>query len=439
MNAEIQTVSPTRSVLVLSATTDEAGKVRAEIVREYASRASIPGFRPGKAPAALVERKFADRIAADAAARLESRTYENAVKENDLDVAEIVSVDDRKTAEDGSVSFRVTVDLSPKFDLPPLEGIPVDDKDTAVTDEQVDARIESFRRAVADFADMPEGAAAAKDDMLEIDYSGKTADGKPLAEAFQGVEAFAAKTGAWLTVDSDYFMVPGIPKAMAGRKVGDTVEVPVEFPKDFFKDELKGVAATYTVTVKAGRRLALPDAADPAFLKRAGVADADELRKRVRESLEAEGKRADRVRRVNQIAKWLASSVSFELPQGALERETENALSELLRFNMDKGVAKEDLSKERERLQSAAREQAAERLRTDFVLDAARAKLGVTLSQEEFSGWVNQMVRARGYSADQIKELGKNREQLRRFYAVALREKVLAGLLKTAKPTAGVQ
>lgn len=438
MNVEIQSVSPSRSVLAITASAEDAKTVRAEVVREYASRASLPGFRAGKAPASLVERKFADRIAAESTARLEGRSYDKAVDENKLDVLEIVSVDDRATAADGSVSFKVTVDLTPKFELPALEGIPVDDQDTAVTDEQVQERIDSIRRSMSEYVDMPEGEPARKDDSLVVSFSGRTEDGKPLAEAFPGTEAFAEKESAWVVVDGDYFIVPGVPKALVGAKTGDVKEIPVEFPKDFFKDELKGVKAVYTVTVKSAKRMQPPEL-DEAFFKKFDVADEAQFRSRVRESMERAAKQDDRVRRVNQIARHLARSVSFDLPQAALERETEEILAGLLRYNMDKGVAKEDLSKERERLQETAREQAAERLRTDFALDAARDKLGVQLSGDEFNGYLNEVVRRQGLNSAQIKELAKDRVRLRRYHAVATREKVLAELLKTAKPTAGVK
>ncbi len=438
MNVEIQSVSPTRSVLSITASPDEAKAARASVVRDYAARATISGFRPGKAPASIVERKFADRIAADAEARVEGQSYDKAVKENSLDVLEVISVDDRATAPDGAVSFKVTVDLRPKFELPSLEGIPVDDEDTAVTDAGVQERVDSIRRSLAEYADMPEGESTLPDDSLTISFEGRAEDGRPLDEAYPGCEAFARKDSAYAVAGSDYFMVPGVPKALVGVKPGDKVEVPVEFPKDFFKDELKGVKAVYSVEVKSARRMKLPEL-DAEFFKKLSVNDEADLRARIREGMERDAKQADRVRRVNQIARFLANSVSFEVPQGALERQTEAILVDLLRFNMDKGVAKEDLSKERERLQDTARAQAEERLRTDFVLDAARDKLGVALTDDEFNGYVTEIARRERLTAPQIRELAKDRARLRHYHAVATREKVLAELLKTAKPTAGVK
>ena len=425
MNADIASESSTRSVLSVSATAEEAAKARAAVVKEYAAQAAIPGFRKGKAPAHLVEKQFADRIAADAAERIVRESFEKAVEEKKLKVFEIVAIDDRQTAPDGAVSFKATVDLVPEVKLPELDGIPVDDKDTAVSDADVQGQIDGFLRSQGTFADFEEGRAAAAEDMLQIDYAA-TVDGKPLAEAVPDAAAFAEKKGAWCTVGSDYFTVPGLPKLLEGRKVGETFEADVEFPADFYKESLRGVKAKYSVTVAGGRQFVVP-ALDEALLKRVGAASEEELRSRVRANLEASAKAADRARRLDQVARYAA----------ALERETENLLGNLLRFNMDKGVSKEDLSKEREKLSAAARERATDNLRIDFAVDAIRAERKIELSGDEFNAFLNRVIREQRLSEAQVKELSKNRMALRSYHRAATREKVLAALLEKAKPTAG--
>ena len=104
---------------------------------------------------------------------------------------------------------------------------------------------------------------------------------------------------------------------------------------------------------------------------------------------------------------------------------------------MDKGVSKEDLSKEREKLSAAARERATDNLRIDFAVDAIRAARGIELTNDEFTQFLNRVVREQRLSEAQVKELSKNRMALRNYHRAATREKVLAALLEKAKPTAG--
>ncbi len=438
MQAEIQTVSQSRSVLVLSAGAEEAKNVRDAVLKEMAKRAALPGFRPGKAPVDLVRRKFADRLAAESQSRLESNLFEKAVAENKLDVYDIVSVEDRKTEPDGSFSFKVTVDLRPDPKLPDLDGIPVDDEDTHVTDEAVQERIDSFRRSMGEYESLPEGTPAEKDDALQVSYAGRMEDGTPLEEVVPDAGIFAKNDNSRVYAGGDYYLIPGIPAAAVGKKAGDEFDVPVEFPADFFKDSLKGKKAVYAIKVASVSRIKLPEL-DEEFCKKLGVADADALRSTIRRNMEAEAAQSDRVRRVNQIARYLATASAFEVPASALERETDEQLSNLLRYNMDKGVAKEDLSKEREKLHETARQHAEERLRAAFAIDAAGKKLGVSLTEKEFSGYVNYLVRERNMNRAEIKELTRDRAALRRHHADALREKVLSELLKKARPTPGVK
>ena len=104
---------------------------------------------------------------------------------------------------------------------------------------------------------------------------------------------------------------------------------------------------------------------------------------------------------------------------------------------MDKGVSKEDLSKEREKLSAAARERATDNLRIDFAVDAIRAERKIELSGDEFNAFLNRVIREQRLSEAQVKELSKNRMALRSYHRAATREKVLAALLEKAKPTAG--
>ena len=439
MQAEIQTVSQSRSVLLLSAGAEDAKAIRDEVLKTLAKRASLPGFRPGKAPLALVQRKFADRIASEAQAKLESTAFEKAVADNKLDVFDIVSVEDRKTEPDGAFSFKVTVDLQPSPKLPALDGIPVDDEDTRVTDEAVQERIDSIRRSLGEYDPLPDGTPAEMDDSLQVSYVGRLEDGTPLAEAIPGAAGiFAQNDDSRVYAGSDYYLIPGVPAAVIGKKAGDAFDVPVAFPADFFKDELKGKKAIYAIKVASVSRIKLPEM-DEAFCKKVGVPDAETLRDNIRKNMEAAAAQGDRVRRVNQIARYLAASSSFEVPASALERETDEQLSNLLRYNMDRGVAKEDLSKEREKLHETARQHAEERLRASFAIDAAGRQLGTELTGEEFNGYLNHLVRERNMSQADIKELTRDRAALRRHHADALREKVLSELLKKAQPTPGVK
>ena len=432
MKIDTHSLSPSRLVLSIVSEKEDTDKVRAAIVAEFAKEAALPGFRKGKAPAAAVERAYGSRIRRETIDRAIRTSYEKAVEEKGLKVFEIVSIEPQPLAEDGTLSFKATVDLVPSFELPALEGIPVDGEDTAVTDAQVDERVEGIRKSFSTDTDIPAGEALAEDDTATVEYAG-TVDGKPLAEVVPDAGTFAANKNGWISAGSEYSVVPGLAKELLGKAVGAEGVLSVEFPADHYKESLRGVKADYAWKILSAKR-SVPAALDEAFFKKIGVADEAALRARVREGLEANAKAADRARRMQQVADFLVSATSFEAPAAALERETERLLGTLLERNMDRGVSKEDLSKEREKITETARAAAEKNLRTDLLLDAAGDKLGVTLSNEEFTGYLNAVLTRQRATPEQAKELTKNQAAMRSWFLRARREKVLSELLKTAKP-----
>lgn len=436
MNANVTSESSTRSVIEITLSAAEVAAKRAEIAKEYAAEAVIPGFRPGKAPVALVERKYASRILPAAGERAVREALDTVLKEHSLDLLEIVSSDPVDAPEIGGIAAKFTVDLEPKFNLPKLDGIPVDDADTKVTDEEVARSVEAVRRSRGTHVPMGEDGVLAEDDAARVDYVG-TLDGKPLEEAVPSGTAFAKRENAYFAVGGDYSFVPGLSASLAGRRPGEKYEFDAEFPADFYMEDLRGKKVHYAVTVRSAEKFVLPEL-DEAYFKGLGVADAADLEKRIRESMEGRAKAADRVRRLGQIAKYLGKAVSFDLPKAELERRTEGVLADLLRVNMDKGVAKEDLSKERERLQQAASAQAAERMRIDYVLDAVVRERKIEITPDQFNEYLNQIVRSSGMTSSEIAKFSRDRAALRAHHRAALRERALETLLESAAPTAGV-
>lgn len=436
MKVEIQSVSPSRSVLAITSEAADVAKIRAAIVKEYAAQASIPGFRKGKAPAAAVERAYGKRIDEAVEDRAVRTAYEKAVDDNGLKVFELLSVENRKVGGDGSVSFSATVDLVPSFELPATDAIPIDDKKTEVGDADVDREVESLRRAFAANKELAAGDALEAEDMARVDYAATVGD-KPLAEAVADAGSFAERKGAWCTVGSEHFLVPGLQKELLGKTVGANGLFEVEFPADFYKESLRGVKAVYAWTV-AGASRSIPAELGEEIFKKLGVKDEAELRDRIRQGLTANAETADRARHMQQVADYLAKAVSFELPARALEERTEHLLEHLLEANMNRGVSKEDLSKEREKLLAVARARAESDMRTDFVLDAVGEKLGIQLTNDQFAAYMNNFAANRRMNREQVKELTSDRAAMRNHFLHARREKILSELLKTAKPTAAV-
>src|ERR1051325_7772539 len=126
------------------------------IANNYARHARIPGYRPGKAPRQVIERKFRKEIHDELTKALVSRSYHEAIAEKQLRVVSLTDVGDVEFGEDRSMRFRATVVTAPEFDLPDYKNIEVQLPSTAVTEAEIDTAIERLRDQSADFVDVPE-------------------------------------------------------------------------------------------------------------------------------------------------------------------------------------------------------------------------------------------------------------------------------------------
>jgi len=436
MKTEIENTTASRIILSCTIEPDEMQNERNKVVRKFASTKSIPGFRKGKVPRDKLEKAFSGEIGIETINTAISTYYKNAAQELKLKIFEFIKIDDFEPGEDGSIQFKATLDLEPEFELPQYEGIPVDNQDTPTPDERVEEELKSLQQSRATYEDFTEDTVAAKDDMLNIAYSG-TIDGKPLAEAIPEAAAYATKESSWCTVGGEYYMIPGLPKELEGKKLGSEGKLTVEFPDDFYKEELKGKTVDYTYTVKEGRHLIIPELTE-AFLQTFNLKTEEELRERIRTHLEHAAKQQDKDRRFRQIIDFLVKATPFDLPLAQLERSTEDALNRLIQHRVRQGVSKEDIEAEREKLMEAARETADAQMRASFVIGRIVEKLETKLSDSEFNQYLNAFFADNRFTNAQAKKAVKDRDQMRTLYSEALKNKVLETLLEKAMPTDGM-
>lgn len=436
MKTEIKNTTASRIILSCTIEPDEMQHERNKIVRKFTSTKTIPGFRKGKVPRDRLVKAFSGEIERETINSAISTYYQNAATELKLKIFELINIDDVEPSADGSIQFKATIDLEPEFELPDYEGIPVDNQDTVITDERVDEELKSFRQSMATFEDFTDETIAAIDDMLNISYSGMI-DGKPLAEAIPEAAAYATKESSWCTVGSEYYMIPGLPKELEGAKLGTEGKMTVEFPSDFYKEELKGKTVDYTYTVKEGRHLIVPEITE-AFLQTLNLKTEEELRTRIRTHLEDTAKHQDKERRFRQIIEFLVKATPFDLPLAQLERSTEDALNRLIQYGVRQGVSKEDIETEREKLMETARETADAQMRTSFVIGKISEKLGTKLSDTEFNQFINEVFTDKRFTQAQAQKAVKDRDQMRALYTEALKNKVLETLLEKAMPSDGM-
>ena len=384
MKVEVEKHPGLISKLQIELPPEDVAKEWDAIANSFARVAKIPGYRPGKAPRAVIDKRFRKEIQEELTKKLVSKSYHEAVEREQLRVASLTNIEDVQFGENKSMRFRATVVTAPEFELPDYKQIPVQVPDTKVSDVDVDEALDRLRDQSADFVDVP-ARALEMGDFAVLDFEGSV-ESKPISEiAPQASKNLYGGKKFWLHLAADNFL-PKFCEQLIGQKPGETRLVIVHFPEDFMVKELAGKKADYAVTLRDIKEKVLP-AVDDAFAAKLvpGKTLAD-LRQMIEHDIEhAKEHDAERAKE-SQIVKFLHEQTQFELPPALLQNETRRALAELVQQNRERGVTDEMLKEKEKELIDGAASLAAHRLKTNFILHriAEREKIQVVKEDIDF-------------------------------------------------------
>ena len=347
---------------------DEVQPTYKKVLGMFLREVSVPGFRKGKVPMAVVKERFSGDITKECAAACFREFYPKAVKEAGLEVVRLQGVDEMQFAQETGCSFTAMVKVKPKFDLPKYKKLAIKPGDVTVTDAQVEEHLESFRKAFAKFEDAKDGEVVGDGDFVQFDYAGFLDDGAqtPLSNVVPDLKAVCSAEGFWTQLEEGRF-IPEIIEALKGMKTGETKEdVKVTFPQDNAPDALKGRACTYKITVKGFRRRTLPD--DAAFAEAAKVESLDALRAQFREQMEKDAVAAELEGRRNQAMELLLSKADFDVPPSLVQRQTHSYLEDLAMRVQRQGVSGDYIEQNRDRIIADAEDHATRQVRLSYIL-----------------------------------------------------------------------
>ncbi len=359
----------------------EVAKEWDAIANSFARFAKIPGYRPGKAPRAVIDKRFRKEIQDELTKKLVSKSYHDAVEQEQLRVASLTNIEDIEFGEDKSMRFRATVVTAPEFELPDHKNIPVQVPDTKVSEAEVEAAIERLRDQSADFVDVPERALQ-MGDFAVLDFEGSM-DSKPISEiAPQASKNLQGGKKFWLHLAADNFL-PKFCEQLVGQKPGETRLAIVEFPADFPVKELAGKKADYAVTVREVKEKVLPPIDDALAAKLAPGKTLVDLRQLLELDIEHAKEHDVERAKESQIMKYLHERIQFELPPALLQNETRRALAELVQRNRERGVTDEMLKEKERELIDGAAGVAAHRLKTNFILHRIVERENIEVAKED--------------------------------------------------------
>ncbi len=399
MAVTIENTAPCRKKLRVEVAAERVAGTRAEILQEFRKFAAIPGFRPGKAPEPMVEKRYAGQIDEELRKRLIPESYRETLGEQKLKVVGYPQIESVEYKPGSALVYTAAVDTAPELSLPDYKGITLNKKAVTVKDDDITKTIDSLREQQAEFTAV-EGRAIQTGDFAVISYTG-VADGKPISELVPDAKELGENKDFWLLISADSFL-PGFCDQLTGAKAGEKRQVLVDFPTDFPQKAVAGKKATFFVDVVSLKEKKLPEVNDE-FAKKVGLENVEKVKDAVRKSLvtEAENQQDSEVRR--QIADYLLGKVQFELPESLVKQETRSIIYEVVRENSLRGASKEQLEEKKDEIFGFATENAKGRLRTSFILDAIAEAEQIKVEEAEIEQRIGEMAQRQRTTPEKLK------------------------------------
>ncbi len=440
MNVQITDINETRKTLTITLDQGEVDGEFATILGEFTRQVSLPGFRPGKAPVAMVQKRFGKELKEEFKNKVIGKAYREGLEQSKLPVLSLVDVEEGAIEPGAAAAIKLTVDVRPQIKLPEYTGLETQVESTEPTAEEIDRVIEGLRGERADFKVAER--ASAKGDYVRFGYAG-TLDGQPLAGLVGDKGIYAAAPQTWEEVEgTNEGLLPGVSQQISGLKAGDKKTVEVTFPAEFAAvPALAGKKVQYAIEVQEVRERVLPPL-DEAFFKSHQVENLDGLKTQVKGNLTARKDYGNRSAQRRQITEALAAKADFPVPDSLVASERDAILRQFIEENIRNGVPQEKLEENKKELYENATKAAQTRVKVQLLLAEIAEAEKLKVDEKDFNNWLMREAMRSGQRPDKLaKDLGKDRDQVRAVQQQLLFDKALDFLVakatvRTVTPTA---
>lgn len=379
-------------------TAEEFEQAQIKVYQKAKGQFSIDGFRKGKAPRSIIEKKYGEGIFwDDAIDDLLQTGYPAAVKELELEVIDYPKLETFAPKKGEALVIPVAVEVYPEVEVKDYFGIEIEKVESEVTDEDVDNEITMLQKRNSRMVvvDRP----VQDQDTVLIDYMGFVGD-----EQFEGgtAERYPLKVGSGT-------FIPGFEEQLIGAKAGDDVEVKVTFPEEYHADDLAGKEAVFKCKVHEVKEEEVPEV-DDEFVKDVSEFDTvDELKASKREELEKAKKEEAETQMKDAVLGKIYEANDIDVPNAMVETEIDSLVNEfdqqLRAQGMSIDMYCEYLDKKPADFREEVKDDAFKRVKTRMIVSAIAEKEAIEVSNEEVDAEIDKMAKMYQMEAEQIRNV----------------------------------
>ncbi len=399
MQKTVEDINPTKKRFIIEVPADVLEKRITDALRNIGRNVKIPGFRPGKAPLSLLDKRFGREVETDVLEKIIPEYYMKAIKEENVTPVSppVFENYDFKRREPLKMTF--TVEIRPEIKDIKYDAIEVTDEDIVVTEEDVEETIERIKLEKSTYEQVKEQIQ--DDDLVMVDYE--------VVEEEKKVENQFIKIGSEVLPEA-------ISDALRGKKKGDAFEVTTEFPEDFANKNFAGKTLTLKGTIKEVKRLKLATL-DDEFAKDLGYENTEKLREAVKESIEKAKRELLENKQKGEIIDKLLQMHEIEVPEGLFQEELNMLIN---------GEKQNKPDVDEEKLREELKEKAERNVKLNLLLDTIAEKEGIDITMDEIKQRIAELSSSMYITPDHFMKLYLPNEEAQYMFRQNLaREKTL--------------
>jgi len=368
-------------------------------IQRYQKSARLPGFRAGHVPASIIKQRFGEGLKNDVAEALIPKYFRREAEKQGLIPVSQPRVTDLHIHEGEPLTFKASFEVLPEIRVEGYKDLRADKPEITVTDEDVEQALTSVREQHATYATV-EGRPLAEGDFAQASMDGKPKDGKDVADA----KANPVHMDDVLIEIGGKNTVPEFSKNLTGASAGDERTFEVSYPEDISDKRLAGKTFVYTVKVNGIKQKSLPELNDD-FAKELGeFTSLDQVRKQIRENMEAEKRHAAEHEAKDKLVAELVKRNDFEVPESLIDRQIDLRLERGLRALAAQGMKMEDLKKmDLPRLRAGQREQAVQDVKSSLLLERIADREKIEVGDDEVNREVESLAQQSKQSPETVR------------------------------------
>lgn len=405
MSLQVEKLEKNMAKLTIEVPAEEFDAAIKNAYNKNKNKFSIPGFRKGKAPLAMLEKMYGAGIFyEDAANEVIDASYPKAAEESKEEIVSTPEIKVTQIEKGKAFIYEATVALKPEVTLGEYKGVEVKKAEAVVTDEDVENELTAARKKNGRLIDVEDGTIEDGDNTI-IDFTGYIDD-----KTFDG----GAGTDYPLVIGSHSF-IEGFEDQLIGKKKGETCDVNVTFPAEYHADELAGKPAKFVVTIKEVKRNELPELNDEFSSEVSDFDTLDEYKADIRKKLQEKKEQDAKVENENNVIEKVVENAQMELPQPMVDTQAREMVENYARRLQSQGLNINDYMKYTgmtpEKLMEQMRPEAEKRIKTRLVLEKVVEVENVEVSDEKLDEQINEIAASYKLEGAKLKEMMGEREK----------------------------